>query len=283
MKKSVLILAAVPVIGGLGGFGAGQVLKGGVATAAPSHHAAEPLSPAEGVLHDLAGEEQLHAPEVSQNERHGALDPDDGHGARFYPAAMTHEDTAPDHAQAHAAPQSGMHRIDPALIEAYRTDLAMTKAQDEARRKLDEKIAAMDAKGEQTTAHPSLLPVETEAAIAADAIKRIEASPDHVVKLGRMTVPVYKASKVTYFVADFGVSVTDLDQASHYYDGQNAARLRDQIIATMHVAAENQLMRGDDVDSEKLAARVAEDLRAKFAGVEDFLFLSLYKTDVPRG
>ena len=51
----------------------------------------------------------------------------------------------------------------------------------------------------------------------------------------------------------------------------------------MHVAAENQLMRGDDVDSEKLAARVAEDLRAKFAGVEDFLFLSLYKTDVPRG
>ena len=170
-----------------------------------------------------------------------------------------------------------------ALIEAYRTDLAMTRAQDEARRKLDEKIAAMDAKGEQTTAHPSLLPVETEAAIAADAIKRIEASPDHVVKLGRMTVPVYKASKVTYFVADFGVSVTDLDQASHYYDGQYAARLRDQIIATMHVAAENQLMRGDDVDSEKLAARVAEDLRAKFAGVEDFLFLSLYKTDVPRG
>mgnify|MGYP000442202413 CR=1 FL=1 len=54
MKKSVLILAAVPVIGGLGGFGAGQVLKGGVATAAhgPIHddRARLKLQPAKSTL-----------------------------------------------------------------------------------------------------------------------------------------------------------------------------------------------------------------------------------------
>lgn len=287
MKKSHIILAAVPVVCALGGFGAGQLLKGGEA-AAPVHQTIAPRTAAEGVLHSLAGDDMDHgtaepaahaAPD--HGEQHSALAPE----ARIIPASYTQEPQEAGHETAASAPADDlamMHRLDPHKLAQHAHHVMLEKTKAERKKALDAKMAKIEASVDKSTSNPALLPVDVEAKITEDAIKRIAASEDHVVKLGRITLPVESAAKTTYYVADFGVAVTDMDQASYYYEGQNAARLRDQVMFTLHELAPTQLMRSDRVNSDVLAERVSKDLREKFAGVENFLFLSLYKTDVPR-
>ncbi|MCA0922614.1 hypothetical protein [Pseudooceanicola nanhaiensis] len=103
-----------------------------------------------------------------------------------------------------------------------------------------------------------------------------------VVALGKMTIPVYKPASVTYVVADFGVAMTDPQMATEYRIAENATRLRDAILTSMMSAAQDPILAGSAIDSEKLAARLKEDLQPQFASVEDVLFLTLFKQDVPR-
>ena len=311
MKKSHIILAAVPVVCALGGFGAGQLFKGDAPTA-ELHQTAAPRTAAEAVLHtlagDVSGEDAGHALPAqdghdtpaahdtpAQQEQHSALI----HGARIMPASFSQADGQPaeDHPRIEAAPAMdhaaepalspsedpvNAHRLDPAKLAQHNKEVLAEKYKAERARELAEKMAKIEASVDKSARHPALLPVDVEAQITEDAIKRVAASEDHVVRLGRITLPVEGPAKTTYYVADFGVSVTDMDQASYYYEGSNAARLRDQVMQTLHALGPTQMLRPDRVDSEKLAERVSQDLRNKFAGVEDFLFLSLYKTDVPR-
>ncbi|WP_375176193.1 hypothetical protein [Pseudooceanicola sp.] len=285
MKKSHIILAVVPVVCALGGFGGGMLLKGDEADQA-TRHSVQPASAAEGVLHTLADKEGGSTTPAS----HTVPADDDQHSflqtamARIIPASFTQgqdADAQPAPAPRIAAPVE-VHRINPAKLADHAHKIAKERILAERLAALDAKMAKIEAQATDDSKHPSLLPVDVEAQIHEDAIKRIAASEDHLVKLGRITLPVEGAAKTTYYVADFGVSVTNLDQASYFYDGQNAARLRDQVITTLHELAPTQLLRSDRVDSEELAQRVSKDLRDKFAGVEDFLFLSLYKTDIPR-
>lgn len=280
MKKSHIIFAAVPIVCALGGFGAGQLLKDDGAHAAPAvqQHAA-PATQAEAVLQTLS-EQADHAPAH-----------DDGHAAQPEVTITTPHKEVLTPAALHSEPahepvplDGDKHRIDYGKLAEKEKEAAREAKIAKARAAQEQEVAALKDKTPMSRAtHPSLMPVETEAKIAEGAIKKIAETEEHVVKLGRMTVPVYGAKSISYFVADFGVSVTDLDQASHYYTAENAARLRDQVMTTMHQIAETQLMRGPEVDSTILAERVSEDLRANFFGVADFIFLSLYKTDVPRG
>ncbi|RVV96857.1 hypothetical protein EKE94_16050 [Mesobaculum littorinae] len=106
--------------------------------------------------------------------------------------------------------------------------------------------------------------------------------PAEVVKLGRMTVPVYKSATVTYVVADFGIAFETADRAAEYRVVENATRLRDAILRSMHDAAALPVMQGASIDSEVLSSSIRTDLGRDFAGLDDVLFLSLYKMDVPR-
>lgn len=291
MKKSHILLAAVPVVCALGGFGAGQLLK----SDEPAHVVPQTVAPktaAEGVLHTLADDEAGHGADHSASQiLHVVPAQTDAHGeqhsilipaAKIIPAAYTH-DTDPAHVVTADTPQvalSEAHRLDADKLADHAKHVMLERTKKERQRALEEKLSKIEAKIDQTRKNPALLPVEVEAQITEDAIKRIAASEDHVVKLGRITLPVKGAAKTTYYVADFGVAVSDMDQAAYYYDGQNAARLRDQVMVTLHELGPTQILRSDRVDSDELAERVTQDLR-KFAGVEEFIFLSLYKTDIP--
>jgi len=109
-----------------------------------------------------------------------------------------------------------------------------------------------------------------------------EKTSKHVVKLGRMMVPVMKPQSVTYVVADFGVAMPDSDTAAHYRIAENAIRLRDSIMTSLKKAAEDPMMLRAALDSDWLSATITEDLRASFQEAQEVLFLSLYKKDVPR-
>lgn len=288
MKKSHIILAAVPVVCALGGFGGGMLLKGTV-TAAPAQHAVEPRTEAEGILHSLAGDTDSHA----APDTHAAPAHDDSHSTNTHatpshdavvmPAAYTGtDDHATDQGAAPAPVVIEAHRLDADKLAKHAHEVMLEKTKEERRKALAAKMAEIETRVQENSSHPALLPVDVEARISEDAIKRVAASEDHVVKLGRITLPVESAAKTTYYVADFGVAVTDMDQASYYYSGENAARLRDQVMLTLHRLGPTQMMRSELVNSDQLAERVAVDLREKFTGIESFLFLSLYKTDVPR-
>ncbi|WP_407496431.1 hypothetical protein [Pseudooceanicola sp. MF1-13] len=292
MKKLQIVMAAVPIACAVGGFGAGHLMGD---NGASTHKAIPaPRSAAEAVLHSLAEQQDQHAVTAAPAsghaaKQHGSQAGDHGeqHSAlsapeMLYRAAYTPgQDDAPMLIQAQAKPD--MHRIDYEKLAMMEKRAAQEAAYEAARLENEKRIAEMMENPEPArTAHPSLLPLESEAKIYDDALKLIAETDEHVVKLGRLTIPVQGAAATTYFVADFGVSVTDLDRAQFYYEGENAARVRDQVVMTMHHLAETQLLRGKEVDSVALAERVAEDLRQKFFGVEDFIFLSLYKTDVPR-
>jgi len=287
MKKLQIVMAAVPIACAVGGFGAGHLLNAGGQSAAHQQMPA-PQNAAEAVLHSLADQQEqdaMHAAPAPAVD-HGAAH-DDKHTSLAFPdmlhrAAFTPEDEGLVHLAADRVAPT-MHRVDYEKLAVLEKRAAQEAAQEAARAEQEKRIAElMENPRPQKTPHPSLLPLESEAKIHADAIKKIAETDEHVVKLGRLTIPVQGAAAITYYVADFGVSVTDLDQAQFYYDGENAARVRDQVVMTLHHLAETQMLRGKDVDSVALAERVAEDLRQKFFGVEDFIFLSLYKTDVPR-
>ncbi|MGI3170962.1 hypothetical protein ACRARG_17555 [Pseudooceanicola sp. C21-150M6] len=289
MKKSLIAIAAVPVLCAGAGFGAGKFLV--TKPAATHEEAAVSKTDAEEVLDQMADEHDTHA--APQTEDHGAA----GHEAEAPAAHGTEKTPAAAHGDSHAEAIPASYQWESGSLPnsvSKPTRVAEAMAALEARKKAEQaKWPRNPTDGERLrmegqhisqtrTEHPALLPVNTEAKVARDAIKRIEESDDHVVKLGRMTVPVYKAANVTYVVADFGVSVSDLDQAKTFYEAENATRLRDVIMKSMHDAAGTTLLQSDVINAQKLADRVADDLKQKFRGVEDVLFLSLYQTDLPR-
>lgn len=128
-------------------------------------------------------------------------------------------------------------------------------------------------------------PHETAPQAAAGGHGAAPAEPDapQVVSLGQMTVPVYKPSSVTYVVADFGVSVPDKSRAEHYRVPENAARLRDAILFSMTRAAGKPVMNGAAIDTEALSSAIQSEIAPSFGDdIDQVLFLSLYKMDVPR-
>ncbi|KAF0674651.1 flagellar basal body-associated FliL family protein [Profundibacterium mesophilum] len=174
---------------------------------------------------------------------------------------------APDASQAKAA-------VDP---EAVDTPLPETETQTAAEAHLAE-AADMQAQGTSDEASP-------DAAGAADteAVKVAEAAPQpKVVKLGRMTVPVYKPRSITYVVADFGISVPDEEKKAFYAVPENAARLRDAILTSLTEAASGTIMRGVAIDTDALSSALRDDLSTNFGGIDEVLFLAFYKKDVPR-
>ncbi len=126
-------------------------------------------------------------------------------------------------------------------------------------------------------------PFEAAAGEAAVPTGERAAAGPHLVNLGRMTVPVQKPRSVTYVVADLGVSLPDSRSANHYRLGENAARLRDAILASLTRAAQGPILKGVAVDTEALSGMIRADLNASFPEIEDVLFLSFFKKDVPRG
>ncbi|MCR8550581.1 hypothetical protein M4578_22390 [Salipiger sp. P9] len=127
--------------------------------------------------------------------------------------------------------------------------------------------------GESRPAH------ETEASL----IRASAYSDSSVVRLGRVSVPVYRANSVTYVVSEVGVAMRDTKVAEVFNEAENASRLRDAVLTSMHRAASTSSMQGVNIDTHKLSETLASDLRAGFGeDVSNVLFLSLVKADVPR-
>lgn len=104
-----------------------------------------------------------------------------------------------------------------------------------------------------------------------------------VVRLGRISVPVYRADSVTYVVSEVGVKMSDVQAAVDHNDPENISRLRDAVLSSMHKAASSSSMNGATVDAPALSKQLAGDLRDGFGNnVADVLFLSLVQANVPR-
>lgn len=125
---------------------------------------------------------------------------------------------------------------------------------------------------------------KTLASVHGEEAKPAKPTQDsrNVVKLGSLTVPVYRPQSVTYVVADLGVAMQDSETAAHYRISENAVRLRDVILTSFRKAAENPRMRRAALDSDWLSETLTTDLRENFSETQEVLFLTLYKKDVPR-
>ena len=126
------------------------------------------------------------------------------------------------------------------------------------------------ADGHDTAAHDAH-PVKTQdgahqlVAASAEGMSKpaeFKRSSD-VVKLGQITVPVYKPMSVTYVVADLGIAMPDTKTAAHYRVAENAVHLRDTIVASFRKAAENPKMKRATLDSDWLSKTLTDDLRAE--------------------
>ena len=103
-----------------------------------------------------------------------------------------------------------------------------------------------------------------------------------IIRLGQMTIPVEKANSVSYVVADFALKLESLEVAERYKRVEEATRLRDSLLTAMNLAAEGTVLRGVAIDSDELSALIRDLLSKDYEGVEDVLFVSLYKQDVAR-
>lgn len=252
MNKAILLMGAVPLVCGAIGFGAGMVLKPSqaavVAPKSDGHATAAKLL-------DKLAEEAPHAP-AAKPEEHPASH-DDGveadHAPKHEVAAVEKKHEEPKH---EAAAASKPH-------DAPKHEVAAAEPKHEA-----PAHAAPAAHGEQ--------PAKGHGA------EEVAMNDTQVVHVGRISVPVYKPNSITYVVAEFGVAVDGQDEVAHYSIAENAMRLRDAIMTSMHKVAETPMLMGPAIDSDQLAKAVATDLKPEFKGVRDVLFLSLHKTDVPR-
>jgi hypothetical protein len=159
----------------------------------------------------------------------------------------------------------------------------------------DDAISALDAAAEQEADAEkvaeaqieALAPIDEPAAAAEPSGKyaaNAETAPPEpqVVGLGRMTIPVYKPASVTYVVADFGVSVPTENKAEYYRTAENATRLRDAILLSMTRAAGKPVLSGAAIDTDALSSAIRSELKPEFGDIDEVLFLSLFKMDVPR-
>lgn len=103
-----------------------------------------------------------------------------------------------------------------------------------------------------------------------------------VVRLGQMTIPVEKTHSVSYVVADFALKLESLELAERYRRLEEGTRLRDSLLQAMTLAAESAVLRGVAIDSDALSQLLRDLISKEHEGVDDVLFVSLYKQDVAR-
>lgn len=103
-----------------------------------------------------------------------------------------------------------------------------------------------------------------------------------ILRLGQMTIPVEKPESVTYVVADFALKLETMELAERYKRVEEATRIRDSLLTAMNLAAESAVLRGVSIDSDALSALIRDLLSKDYAGIDDVLFVSLYKHDIAR-
>lgn len=103
-----------------------------------------------------------------------------------------------------------------------------------------------------------------------------------VVRLGQMTIPVQKTNSVSYVVVDFALKMGSLELAERYRRVEDATRMRDSLLQAMNLAAESAVLRGVSIDSEALSQLLRDLISKEHNGVDDVMFVSLYKQDVAR-
>lgn len=103
-----------------------------------------------------------------------------------------------------------------------------------------------------------------------------------VVRLGQMTIPVEKTNSISYVVADFALKMGSLELAERYRRVEDATRMRDSLLQAMNLAAESAVLRGVAIDSEALSQLLRDLISKEHQGVDDVMFVSLYKQDVAR-
>ncbi|MGC9370097.1 MAG: hypothetical protein ACP5DX_11215 [Paracoccaceae bacterium] len=104
----------------------------------------------------------------------------------------------------------------------------------------------------------------------------------YIVDLGSMTIPVYKPRSITYIVAEFGITLQDRKSAVHYDMPEHATRLRDAILSFMSRAANGPTLRGVAIDTDTLSQAIHAELVQSHPEIQEVLFLSFFKKDVPR-
>ena len=104
-----------------------------------------------------------------------------------------------------------------------------------------------------------------------------------LVRVGQITVPVQKPRSTSYVVADIALRARDIGDADRITRVSTAVRARDVLLLGLHELAEGPLMRGVTIDADALAQALTDRLRKTYPEVEDVIFVSLFKQDVPRG
>jgi hypothetical protein len=103
-----------------------------------------------------------------------------------------------------------------------------------------------------------------------------------IIRLGQITIPVEKPNSISYVVADFALKIESFELAERYKRVEEATRVRDSLLTAMHMAAESSVLRGVSIDSDALATLIRDQLSKDYAGIDDVLFVSLYKQDMAR-
>ncbi|WP_188789448.1 flagellar basal body-associated FliL family protein [Salipiger pallidus] len=136
---------------------------------------------------------------------------------------------------------------------------------------------------EEGDTHAAADKTDAEATPSDLAAMEAAANDSHVVRLGRMSVPVYGAHSVTYMVSEIGVQMRDLAAVADYNEMDNTSRLRDAVLAAMHRAAEGMSLTGAVIDTPELSEKLKADLKNGFGdAVSDVLVLSMVQAEVPR-
>ncbi len=103
-----------------------------------------------------------------------------------------------------------------------------------------------------------------------------------IVRVGQMTIPVEKTNSISYVVADFALKLESLELAERYRRVEDATRLRDSLLQAMNLAAESAVLRGVAIDSDALSQLLRDLISRDHSGIDDVMFVSLYKQDVAR-
>ncbi len=251
MKKSLLMMAAVPAIALGAGYGIGIAMAPGKAEA----HAAAPAAAheEEAAAKAAAPAEAAKAPKPGKMQDQKPTAAKEAAGAK--PAAPKQAAAAP----AKTKPAKAASKTAKASEKTAKPAQPMKPAANQAEQRAGDEVL-----------------VQMEGHVPGQKLRGVGLVP-----LGRVVVPVFKARSVTYVVADFAISVPDPKMAEQYRIGENAARLRDAILAEMYAAAGDKSLAGPAIDSDKLSQRIKNGLTPRFSGVEDVLFISLFKRDVP--
>ena len=144
------------------------------------------------------------------------------------------------------------------------------------------KDASEDAHGGKAEDHAQKGDDAAEGAAHPEMDRYSLAKDRKIVRLGQMTVPVEKTNSISYVVADFALKLESLELAERYRRVEDATRLRDSLLQAMNLAAESAVLRGVAIDSDALSHLLRDLISKDHAGVDDVMFVSLYKQDVAR-